>query len=161
MYPLSQTLSLMAPSFGAAALSLRSAPTEADLKLKAEQQRKYVKDLWIFLACVIAFLTVIRILRLFLAFVIRPRSAKPTSSEKGSAETVQAGRNGRVSFRRVPTALASAFRIVAFRLSIPVGPGSVASVAELLFIFGYIAVMLILLLINSRHIKLLYCSQYN
>lgn len=141
----------MAWSFGFTALRPRFSPTKADLALKAEAQRKYVKDLWIFLACVVAFLTVIRVLRLVLSLVIHPRPAKSQPSEKDSFETVQAGRNGRLSLRKLPAAFASAFRVVAFRLSIPVGPGSVASVAELLFIFGYIAVMLIMLLINSEY----------
>ncbi|EKM59392.1 uncharacterized protein PHACADRAFT_169942 [Phanerochaete carnosa HHB-10118-sp] len=139
----------MAWFLGTSALAPRFTPTEADLALKAEEQREYVKDLWIFLASVVAFLTIVRALRLVLSLVIRPRSVASLLSEKSGAEVIQAGRNGKVSLRRLPAAFASAFRIVAFRLSLPIGPGSVASVAELTFIFGYIAVMLVILLINT------------
>lgn len=116
--------------------------------MKAEQQAKYVKDVWILIASVVAFLTLIRTLRFVLSFI--PPTLKPISGEKSDIESVQSGRNGRISWRRLPAAFASVFRVVAFRLNIPVGPGSVSSVAELLFIFGYITTMLVLLLINSK-----------
>ncbi|GJE84448.1 ferric reductase family protein [Phanerochaete sordida] len=132
------------------ALAPRFSPTAADLALKAEEQRKYVKDLWIFLASVVAFLTAVRAVRLALSLAIRPRSTTPQPSEKHDPEAAHARHNGRVSLRRLPMALASVFRVVAFRLNIPIGPGSVASVTELTFVLGYIATMLIILLINTN-----------
>lgn len=141
----------MARSPSSPTLVRRFSPTEADLALKAEQQARYVKDLWILLSCVVAILTLIRVLRSILSFSWSTRHAeKPCSEKTTDVEAVQSGLNGRISLRRLPTALTSAFRIVAFRLNIPVGPGSVASVAELVFILGYIVVMLVLMLINSQ-----------
>jgi ferric-chelate reductase len=131
-------------------LSIRFSPTKAQLALKAEQQAKYVKELWITIASVVAFLALIRVLRLLISFIPLSGRPKPVASEKASFETAQPGQTGRISWRRLPTAFASTFRVVAFRLNIPVGPGSVASVAELTFILGYIAIMLVLLLINSK-----------
>ena len=133
-------------------LSNRFSPTKADIALKAEQQAKSVKDLWIFLASVMALLTFIRVLRLLVSLVLPHRYAKPVQVEKKDLETVDPGSNGKVSWRRLPAAFSSAFRVVAFRLNIPIGPGSVASVAELLFILGYIVTMLICLLIDSKTI---------
>lgn len=118
--------------------------------MKAEEQAKYVKDVWIVIASVVALLTLIRTLRFVLSFIPSTHALKPIPGEKLDIESVQSGRNGRISWRRLPAAFASVFRVVAFRLNIPVGPGSVSSVAELLFIFGYIATMLVLLLINSK-----------
>ena len=130
----------------------RFSPTEADLALKVEQQARYVKDLWILLSCVVAFLTLIRALRFILSFASSiGHSVKPNSQKQADIETLRPGRSGRISLRRLPMAFVSAFRIVAFRFNIPVGPGSVASVAELVFILGYIASMLVLMLINSQY----------
>jgi len=69
---------------------------------------------------------------------------------KTSLENIEPGRNGRASWRRLPDAIASAFRILAFRIHIPIGPGSVATVSELTFIFGYITVIFVLLLIKTH-----------
>lgn len=135
---------------GISALTRRFSPTPADLALKAEEQRKYVKDLWIFLSCVVACLTAVRAARLLLAFAISPRPARSQSSEKVDPEMARTRNNGKISLRRLPAAFSSAFRVVAFRLNIPVGPGSVATVSELLFILGYIATMLVLLLIDTN-----------
>ena len=38
-------------------------PTAADKAIKSTLQRKYVKELWILLASVVAFLTVVRVVR--------------------------------------------------------------------------------------------------
>ncbi|KAJ3554162.1 hypothetical protein NM688_g3250 [Phlebia brevispora] len=130
-------------------------PTDADIALKAKQNAKYVRDLWILIACVIGFLTVVRALRWLLFSVIFPARPVPSSefttqSEKTNGEAVQSGASGRVSWRRLPSAFTSAFRVVAFRLNIPIGPGSVASVTELLFIFGYMAAIFAWLFIDTE-----------
>lgn len=141
------------PSFRPTLALREFEPTDADKALKAEQQAKYVKELWIFLASVVALLTLVRAVRCLLSVVFSSRSTLGSGSisEKDDSETVQPGRSGRVSWRRLPTAFSTAFRVVAFRLNIPIGPGSVASVAELLFIFGYITAVFIWLLIDSTY----------
>ncbi|KAI0347380.1 hypothetical protein BDW22DRAFT_1404940 [Trametopsis cervina] len=138
--------------------SLAATPSAADRALKGVLQRKYVKDLWILLASVVAFLTLIRVTRLILSLVFPPKrleTIEPPSSpsEKVDPEAVQPVRNGRASLRRLPAAFASVFRVIAFRLNIPIGPGSKATVAELTFIFGYIITMLTLLLINTEDLN--------
>lgn len=125
------------------------AVSKADSLLKAKQQREYVKDLWIFLASVVAFLTVIRALRALASFAFRPKPS-PAHLEKGGEEALPQGQTGKFSCRRIPSALASTFRMVAFRTNIPIGPGAVASTVELLFIIGYIVTMLVFTLIDSK-----------
>lgn len=116
--------------------------------MKAEEQAKYVKDMWITLASVVALLTFIRVVRFLVSLV---PSSKVTAADVEKQSLGVAPPNGKIFWGRLPDAFFSAFRAVAFRLNIPIGPGSFATVAELLFILGYIAVMLILLLINSGH----------
>lgn len=50
----------------------RRASSAADRALKAQQQRKYVKELWFFLAAVIALLAVIRVLRFLFSMSFKP-----------------------------------------------------------------------------------------
>ena len=139
----------MAQLLALPALASRFSPTKADLALKAEQQARSVKNLWILIACVIAFLALIRTFRFIFSLVAsNHRVANP--GEQSDVEFMGSRRNGKILWRRLPAASASAFRVVAFRLNIPVGPGSVASVAELIFILGYIVTMLTILLINSK-----------
>lgn len=130
-------------------------PTAADKALKALQQRKAIKELWLIIAAILALLFVIRLLRLAVSSIARLRpSASATATttekaEKGSLEIVIPGRTGKPSWRRIPAALASAFRVVAFRIQVPLILGS-ASLTELFIIFGYIATMLSLALTNSE-----------
>lgn len=125
-------------------------PTPADITYKNELQKQHVKDLWILIASVVAVLTVIRFVRFLLATFFSMGTPVPSSSGKESfPEKAEPGRSGKISWRQIFPAFSSGFRIVAFRVSVPLGLGSTASVTELLFIFGYIATMFILLLIDS------------
>lgn len=135
-------------------LSVRKfTPTAADKAQRAWQLKEYVKELWILIASVIALLTVARFVRFLVSSLSNARSSEATLSiqeKKAFSEGVQPGSNGKISWRRAPVAVASAFRITAFRLDIPVGPSSKASIAELLFIFGYISATFVWLFVNSR-----------
>ena len=130
-------------------------PSAADKVLKNVQQKRAVKELWLLITAIIAFLFVIRLLRLVLSalFYSRPSTTEAAGSadsiEKLSLEDAVPGRNGRASWRRIPAALASGFRVVAFRIQVPIGVG-VASLAELFFIWGYIAAMLSFTLTNCE-----------
>ena len=129
-------------------------PTAADKALKRTQQSKAIKELWIIIASVIGFLLVIRVLRYVLRlFSARQSDVQPClagmKAEKVSPEAALPGGTGRVSLRQIPSAFASGFRIVAFRVQVPLGIGS-ASFAELSFIWAYIATMLILTFVDSE-----------
>ncbi|KAI9056559.1 hypothetical protein FKP32DRAFT_1585671 [Trametes sanguinea] len=127
-------------------------PTAADKALKAVQQKKAIKELWLLIAGIIAFLFVVRTLRLALRALARrhrPVAPSPENSEKASPlEIVLPGRTGKASWRRIPAATASAFRVLAFRIQVPLPVGS-ATLTELFFICGYIATMLSLTLTNT------------
>ena len=130
-------------------------PTPVDSALKRMQQSKAIKELWIIIASVIGFLVVVRILRYasMLIFFSRPSGSQAAATEekteKASPEAISPGHTGRASWRRIPTALATGFRIVAFRVQVPLGIGS-ASFAELFFIWAYIATILSLTFVNSE-----------
>ncbi|CDO68687.1 hypothetical protein BN946_scf184652.g14 [Trametes cinnabarina] len=125
-------------------------PTAADKALKAVQQKKAIKQLWLLITGIIAFLVVVRVLRLALHSLFLRRSVHSPSenSEKPSPEIVLPGRTGRVSWRRIPAALAAAFRVVAFRVQVPLPVGSM-TLTELFFICGYVATMLSLTFTNT------------
>ncbi|TCD66927.1 hypothetical protein EIP91_000705 [Steccherinum ochraceum] len=134
--------------------SLAPRSTAADRLVKAAQQEEYVRDLWITIGSVVAFLTVIRLARFTLRSIRSPTApiSSPVVNEK-CFEDVQPGSTGRLVWRRLLTAVASAFRILAFRLRIPIGPGPSATVSELTFIFGYIAAIFVLLFMNTQDLE--------
>ena len=135
-------------------------PSGNDDRLARKQiQFEHVKDLWIFLASLLAFLTVIRVLRLlFRLFTLsrRVNYVEPLEPEKQDVESTTSTINIRINapIYRVQSAIATTFRIVAFRWSIPIGPGSSASISELTFIFGYMAAMFLCLFLDSTFISL-------
>lgn len=127
-------------------------PSKADLALKAEQAAHYVRTLWITLASVVAFLTVCHIVR-SLASIRRTRKdwSNALTLETGEKEAVNSHQSkGKVSLRRVPLALATCFRIVAFRTTLWIGPGAVLSISEFAFISIYVGIMLMFVLIDSE-----------
>ncbi|KAI1796261.1 hypothetical protein LXA43DRAFT_1090336 [Ganoderma leucocontextum] len=132
-------------------------PSKADSRLKAAQQKEAVMRMWVIIASIVAFLLVVRVLRLASSFLFRRRPFSPEETnwaiekaEKASSpELVLPGRNSKASWRCVPAAIASGFRIVAFRVQVPLGVGG-ASIVELFFIFGYIATMLSLTFTNTK-----------
>ncbi|TFY82597.1 hypothetical protein EWM64_g1407 [Hericium alpestre] len=134
----------------------------ADRLLKAQQQRKYVKEFWLFLTAVIGILAFFRLIFFLSSFIFRPQPATPgdsasaTGKEKTTSETVEPGCSRRASWRRLPSAAASVFRIVAFRWTIPIGLKAVASVSELTFIIGYVVAIFIWLLIDTRDLETMF-----
>ena len=76
--------------------------------------------------------------------------ANDEKAQKVSPEAVIPGRTGKASWRRIPAALTSGFRVIAFRVSVPLGVGS-ASIAELFFIWSYMATILAFTFVNSEY----------
>lgn len=150
VHQLAEQTSAMPSSLNFAPRSFK--PTAADRALKAQQQAKYVKQLWIFMASVLALLTLIRFIRLGLSLLFKPKPSNQSSStpiEKLVEEPTVPGQTGKASWRKIPSATAAAFRIVAFRLNIPIGPRAYATVSELTFIFGYIIANFVWLFVDS------------
>ncbi|KAI0321845.1 FAD-binding domain-containing protein [Amylostereum chailletii] len=145
-------------SFRDTSSHIRRATSAADRALKAQQQRKYVRQLWLFLAAVVGFLAAIRLVTA-LSSARRPRSLPPSPSspsapqddkEKSSSHSLRPPLNRGVSWRHLPRASLTAFRIVAFRLTVSIGFGPIGSVSELTFIIGYIVAIFIWLLVDTR-----------
>jgi hypothetical protein len=131
-----------------------ASPSRADIALKGIQQARVVKQLWIFLTAVIGLLTVINhSRRLFVRFGRRHRSVhSQTSDEKDiTIEDARPGATGKTSLRRLPAAAASAFRVVMFRKTIPLGPGGIISITETTFIVMYIVALLVWLFVDSAY----------
>lgn len=120
--------------------------TKADIEAKGAKQDLYTRDLWLFLASLIAFFSLVNVVKkLSLALTTRA----PVVQGKEEGEVVRAGTTGKVSLRRFPAAVASSFRILALRTSIPLPFGASTSAFEAGFIALYMAVVLVLLLIDS------------
>lgn len=146
--PLS-TMSTHADLLAVSLLSSRT--TTADRQFRDQTQTKFTKQIWYLIASVIALLAFIRVARYFYSFVTIPKPALEKESETKKPDLERASpRMGRISFRRLPVAVATAFRIVAFRWTIVIGSFAVSSVSELAFILGYMAAIFIWLLVDSK-----------
>jgi len=78
---------------------------------------------------------------------------KISSKEKADEEKHAAAKVHSSAFQRCFAALATGFRITFFRWSIPIGPGSIASISELTFIFVYIAAMFVWLFVDTKDLQ--------
>lgn len=132
-----------------------TSPSAADLLLKAQEQRVYVRQFWIFLASVIAVLAFFHWTSVAWSLLLRTSNYAhhcTSEKEKHGLEVEKQTRVGRRSWRNLPGAAASAFRIVAFRWTVPIGFKAVVSVSELVFISSYIVALLVWLLVNSKSV---------
>ncbi|KAI5119903.1 hypothetical protein M0805_003707 [Coniferiporia weirii] len=134
-----------------------SSPTTEDIELKATLQAKYVKELWLFLTAVIGLLTIINWSTRIFTLLHRPDrvplgDSMPSlpSEKKSPLEAVDPGRTGRIALHRLPYAFATSFRTLAFRTTVPIGPSSVMSVTEVVFIAGYVISLLVWLLVSTQ-----------
>lgn len=122
--------------------------TPAQIKAKGAKQDLYTRDLWLFLGSVIAFFSLVNAAKK-LSLSISPRTPETQGKEEG--EVVPTNNTRKPSLRRIPAAVASSFRVTAFRIPIPLGFGASASTFEVTLITLYMAVVLVLLLIDSKH----------
>lgn len=135
----------------------------AMLSQKAALQEEYVKQLWFLLTAVIGLLTIVHwSTRLYERFRT-PRSISHGNGsgmavEKQAPETLTPGRTGKISLRRIPLAITSAFRVLAFRTTVPIGPSSVMSLTEVSFIISYTVTLFVWLWINSAY-TVISCSR--
>ncbi|KAI0049652.1 hypothetical protein FA95DRAFT_1488950 [Auriscalpium vulgare] len=132
------------------------AGSAADRLLKAEQQRRYVRELWIFLGSVLAALACFRLLRLLVSR-LHKRMLSVLQGAKGpdnhSLEEAGVVPSTRVSWRRLALASGALFRTVAFRWTIPIGLNAVASVSELSFIVVYFVATFTWLFVDTRNLS--------
>lgn len=134
--------------------SIRQRTTAADRAYRNKVQVAHVKQLWYFLASVLFFLTCVRVLRYTWSRLATHPKQSNSTNEKVDEEKNLDTPSTRSSFQRFFAALASGFRILFFRISVPIGPGVIASISELTFTFAYIATMFVWLLTDSKSITL-------
>lgn len=133
--------------------------TAADRQARNRIQLAHVKQLWIFLGSVLVFFTLLNAIRhLSKRLTTLPEPSKFSTKEKSDEELNKTPRPIPSLFQRSLSALRTGFRIAFFRWSVPIGPGSIASVSELTFIFVYIAAMFVWLLVDSKSVHLLYLT---
>ena len=129
----------------------RSSPTVADRVVRNRVQHEHVLQTWYFLGSVLAFFTLVNVVRKTWALIAPlPKISKATASGKADEEKHVAPKVTRSAFQRVLSTISTTFRIVFFRWSIPIGPGSIASMSELTFILIYIAANLVWLFVDSK-----------
>ncbi|KAF9498476.1 hypothetical protein BDN71DRAFT_1385581 [Pleurotus eryngii] len=136
------------------ALTTMASSSAADRATRDALEAKSVQELWYILASVIGLLAFLRLARALLSnapTVGRVETGKLT--EKGDAEQQSNPPTGQSSLRRLPNAIVAAFKIVAFRWSIPIGPQATMSVAELTFILGYITVIFVREFVQTRDLS--------
>ncbi|TFK76030.1 hypothetical protein BDN72DRAFT_362236 [Pluteus cervinus] len=134
-----------------------SASATAQRLLRSQIQERYAKQTWIFIGSVLAFLTVIRVIRLAWAKLSLSRSKREDRPEKSDIEKKAPSQVRRpISLRHLPDAFAAAFRIVFFRLTPSIGSLYVTTVTESVFTFSYIAAMLIWLYVDTQDLQSLF-----
>ena len=131
-------------------VSAAAPPTRADIALKAVQHARVVKQLWIFIASIIGFLTVVNFSRRLHVKLTKSRPSVSIQEKDSTIEGPNMGNMGKPSLRRLPSAVASLFRVVMFRRTLPLGPGGIISMTEATFIIIYMVVHLILLFVDSE-----------
>ncbi|TFK43398.1 FAD-binding domain-containing protein [Crucibulum laeve] len=138
-------------------LEFRATSAAADRLIRNKKQLEHVKQLWIFLACVLAFFTCVRALGFVISCVWKPSPSNPIpDNEKKDLEHGHTTRANTFSLRHLPLAVTTAFRIVAFRSSVPIGFNAIASISEVAFILIYIAIMLVWLLVDTRDLNAMF-----
>lgn len=139
----------------AAPLLNSRASTTADRLIRDRTQSKFVEQVWYLIGSVVALLICIRIARYLHSLLTVPKPAPEKDKETKKVDLERTNhRIGNISVRCLPLAIVTAFRIVAFRWTITVGSFMVSSVSEAAFVLGYMASILIWLLVDSKHISL-------
>lgn len=111
-----------------------------------------VVQLWIFLGCILGFLTLVNLLCI-LRYYFRKRLPASSHQRKiGFDEEKPAQSAPSCFWARFISMLVTTYRVVAFRVRIPVGFGGYLLLSETMFIGIYLASLLTLLLVDSMPI---------
>ncbi len=119
-----------------------------------------VVQLWISLGCVLGFLTLVNLLSVLHSYTRNRPSASSPRQASFDKEKFAPGSPSRFWTRSV-SLLATTFRVVAFRISIPIGFGAHLLLSETAFICVYIASLLICLLVDSISKHLYFANIYS
>ncbi|KAG8760253.1 hypothetical protein FRC14_003551, partial [Serendipita sp. 396] len=120
------------------------------------QRRVYPNQVWIFVGTALGLLVIFNIIH-----HLRVRSRKNALLRNLNVPTEKAEPTGNntASWRRLPRAVETGFKIAAFRWTIPYGRTYVLSLAEVFFTVGYLAALLIWSFINSHGAQQPFWSQ--
>ncbi|KIJ53374.1 hypothetical protein M422DRAFT_202279 [Sphaerobolus stellatus SS14] len=129
-------------------------PVDPNKALRIARSAAYPKEIWYLVVCVI-FLASICHLSSVLWSIRTVRKNRPTSKQidNPSSETLPGGRTtAKSSIRRLPLAIVNAFRIVAFRWTIPLGGTLRVNFVEIFTTVGYLVAILVWEFINTRNV---------
>ena len=131
--------------------SSQGAPSKAELELKAEQAARFVEDIWITLACLIGFVLLYRAFQSIVFLLSSPSSRNNQNNGENNETRIHVQLpSRRTSWRNLPKAIATAFRILLFRTTLWIGPEAVVSLCEFSLFVGYVALMLLFVFIDSE-----------
>jgi ferric-chelate reductase len=130
--------------------------------IKNERDVDYPKQTWYLLASFIGLLVIFHIGSTIVRWIRKRRIlsavqyVEERKEDSTNEEPARSSSNSGTSLRRIPIALVNTFRIVAFRIPLRIGGGSVVNVAEIGVAAGYIIAIFIWEFINcvTPHLRL-------
>lgn len=132
--------------------------TSADIAFRHVKDPQAVKDLWLGICGLLAFLTVIRVLNLVTSFFVQPRHQQQERKSSKDEENATEHLVKSPFLWRCFSASSTLFKTAAFRTSIPVTNQISVSLCETGIILAYMVANFALLFIDSQFITPLECS---
>lgn len=117
-----------------------------DKTLRATRTREYPDEVWYFLACFIGTLAIFN----WGSWAISKLSSKLSKKSAMDAEGGAGATNQRISLRRIPSAIANAYRVIAFRWTLQIGNSYTLNMAEVFVTCAYIIAIFVWEFINSE-----------
>ncbi|KAH9855456.1 iron reductase [Lenzites betulinus] len=121
---------------------LARAAANPDKPIRVGRNNAYPHQLWWFIASVVAFIAICQFAS-WVALKISARRPSPPSQTPATRA---------VSWRRLPSALVNAYRVVAFRWTLNIGPTFTLTLAELSIVCGYIIALYTWGFINTTNL---------
>jgi hypothetical protein len=124
------------------------------------QRAEYPKQVWYFVASGIALLILANVINLLRtrARVNSLRKSQANHASSGDVERNVTATPKVSSWKRTINSIDAAFKIIAFRWTVPYGPNYVLSFTELFFTLGYLLALLIWAFVHCEYTRLSICS---
>ncbi|KAI0916552.1 hypothetical protein AcV5_003008 [Taiwanofungus camphoratus] len=120
-----------------------------DKTLRATRTREYPDEVWYFLACFIGTLAIFN----WGSWAISKLSSKLSKKSAMDAEGGAGATNQRISLRRIPSAIANAYRVIAFRWTLQIGNSYTLNMAEVFVTCAYIIAIFVWEFINTTDLE--------
>ncbi|OSC98884.1 iron reductase [Trametes coccinea BRFM310] len=124
--------------FSSAVSSVLARAANPDKPIRVGRNKEYPRQLWWLIASFIALVSLSHFLSVAVAKCSRRRTDGGTTSRPGNTRSSS---DHRLSWRRLPLALVNAFRVVAFRWTLPVGQWQSLTFAEVFIVCAYIVAL--------------------